>query len=511
MAVAAVLAATVPGCATNPVTGKNELALISTDREIKMGESSYLPAQQMQGGLYTVDPGVTAYVREVGTKLATASGVNLPYEFVVLNSSVPNAWAMPGGKLAVNRGLLTELNSEAELAAVLGHEITHAAGRHGAQAMQRGMLTQVALLGVAIGTSRSEFSQVLVGGAGAAAGLIGLRYGRDAEREADFYGTRYLAKAGYDPMAAVSLQETFVRLSESEGKEQQSWLDGLLASHPASAERVANNRKIAEELKTQGLAGTEIGKERYERAMAALREDAPAYKAADDARKAMSEEKYEEASALVRKAIALEDREASFHGLLGDLERRERDFPAAIKAYDAAIQRDPEYFAYYLGRGVSRKATDPELARSDFERSVKLLPTAIAYNELGAIAEANGDVDQALKLFEAAGQSDSPAGRAARASAMRLDLPRNPGRYVEAHVERDGRGRLLLAVRNPTSVPLTDVAVRVDTLDNRGQQRSGTRTFRRVEPGATEWTVLMQDATAISDARAGVVGARAVE
>ena len=86
-----------------------------------------------------IDPELTKYVNEVGQRLAAVSDRKLPYEFVVINNSVPNAWALPGGKIAVHRGLLIELNSEAELAAVLGHEIVHAAARHGAKGMERGI------------------------------------------------------------------------------------------------------------------------------------------------------------------------------------------------------------------------------------------------------------------------------------------------------------------------------------------------------------------------------------
>ena len=98
------------GCVINPVTGDRELALVSADQEIAIGEQQYEPSQQMQGGEYALDPALTAYVAEVGQKLAAVSDRQLPYEFVVLNSSVPNAWALPGGKIAVNRGLLTELH-----------------------------------------------------------------------------------------------------------------------------------------------------------------------------------------------------------------------------------------------------------------------------------------------------------------------------------------------------------------------------------------------------------------
>ncbi len=140
----ALLAAMVTGCGTNPVTGKKEFQFISTGQEVQIGEQNYAPSRQSQGGDLTVLPELTAYVSEVGQKLAAVSDRDLPYEFVVLNSSVPNAWALPGGKIAVNRGLLTTLENEAELAAVLGHEIVHAAARHGAKAQERGAFMQTA-------------------------------------------------------------------------------------------------------------------------------------------------------------------------------------------------------------------------------------------------------------------------------------------------------------------------------------------------------------------------------
>ena len=131
----------IAGCAVNPVTGKQELSLTSAEREVAIGSEQYVPAQQSQGGDYVVDPALTAYVSRVGQKLAAVSDrPELPYEFVVLNNDVPNAWALPGGKIAVNRGLLTKLKSESELAAVLGHEIVHAAARHGAKQMDKQLI-----------------------------------------------------------------------------------------------------------------------------------------------------------------------------------------------------------------------------------------------------------------------------------------------------------------------------------------------------------------------------------
>ena len=110
----------VSGCAVNPVTGERELSLVTPQQELDIGAKQYLPSQQMQGGLYRVDPAVGQYVSDIGNRVAVTSGVALPYEFVVLNNSIPNAWALPGGKIAINRGLLVALDNEAELAAVLG-------------------------------------------------------------------------------------------------------------------------------------------------------------------------------------------------------------------------------------------------------------------------------------------------------------------------------------------------------------------------------------------------------
>jgi len=272
------------GCSVNPVTGDRDFMLVSGEQELAMGLQQYVPMQQSQGGPYDVDPALTAYVENVGQKLAAASDVKLPYEFVVLNNSVPNAWALPGGKIAINRGLLTELNSEAELAAVLGHEVVHAAARHSAQQMSRGMMTQGLVLATTVAASDSGYGDLAAMGAGLAGQLTLSRYGRDAELESDKYGMRYMSKAGYDPQGAVTLQETFVRLSEGH---EQDWMSGLFASHPPSEERVKENRLRASKLP----AGGELGTERYAAAMKKTMAAKPAYEAYDKGRKALGKKR----------------------------------------------------------------------------------------------------------------------------------------------------------------------------------------------------------------------------
>lgn len=406
------------GCVTNPVTGQTEVGFVSTAQQIAIGEEQYGPAQQMQGGLYTVDPGLTDYVSSVGKRVAGFSGIDLPYQFVVLNNSVPNAWALPGGKLAVNRGLLTELRNEAELAAVLGHEVTHAAARHGAKQIERSYVLQGALAATAIGLHGSALGNTVMQSAQMAATLINTKYGRDAEREADYYGTRMMAKAGYDPYAAVTLQETFLKLSEGH---ESSWVEGLFASHPPSAERVANNRALVESLRAEGFEDGEYGADRYQAATRKLRADKEAYAKADKAKQALNNDELDKALGLVEQAIDAENAEPSFHGLRGDIRYQQKRFDDAVTNYTRAIERDDHYYAYYLGRGMAYvQQGNRAKAKVDLNASVELLPTTIAYLELGKIAEAEGDLQLAARYYEAAGQSPGAVGDEARARLARL-------------------------------------------------------------------------------------------
>jgi len=456
------------GCAVNPVTGERELALVPESTELELGAEQYAPSRQMQGGDYVTEPAITAYVSEVGQRLASVSDRQLPYEFKVINDSTPNAWALPGGKIAVNRGLLTELNSEAELAAVLGHEIVHAAARHGAKGMERGLLMQGAVMAVGMASANSEYSRMAVGGASLAAGLIGQKYSRDAEREADYYGMQYLARAGYDPQAAVDLQETFVRLAEGRN---QNWLAGLFASHPPSPERVAANRETARQLR----AGGEIGRERYHQVMASLLAAGEAYAAYDAGRAALADGQTEQALDQAEKALSQVPEEALFHSLRGDIRLQQGRYRDAVTNYDRAIARNPGYFHFYLQRGLARDKLDQrDAAYADLNRSTELLPTATALNALGNLAQRRGELPQAKQYYRAASGSDTEAGQAAALSLARLDLADNPGQYLSVRFGEGKQGELLAQVQNTTGLPVTDVAVALAFTDPNGRRQQRT-------------------------------------
>lgn len=438
-------------CAVNPVTGKNELSFVTEAEEISIGREQYLPSQQSQGGLYQVDPELNHYVNEVGMRIANVSDRRLPYEFVVLNNSVPNAWALPGGKIAVNRGLLLKLDNEAELAAVLSHEIVHTAARHGAKLMQRGVILQGAITATTIGVSDSDYGNYIVGGAQLGGQLLTQRYGRTAELESDYYGIQYMAKAGYDPTAAISLQQTFVELSA--GKDS-NWLAGLFSSHPPSQERVDKNRATVAALSPQLRSDLELGLDRYQKQIAYLKQKQPAYSAFDQANTLAANNELDSALGLVNKAIHEEPAEPRFYGLKADIYFEKKQYRLANTYYDQALKLDPEYFEYYLGRGLSMsKLGQKDAAKRDLQHSNELLPTAIAMNALGRLSLATGDTRSAKNYFQNAMNARGETGARARDAFTRLDLPDNPARYISAEPYLSG-GVLVARVSNRTRLTI---------------------------------------------------------
>ena len=408
------LLALLSGCATNPVTGDSSMIFMPESWDRQVGAQQYAPSVQSQGGEYNVDEGLTRYVSEVGQRLAQHADLQLDYEFTVLNSDVPNAWALPGGKIAINRGLLTQLNSEAELAAVLGHEIVHAAARHGAQAQSRGTLLSGAVVAAGIASRNSKYAQLAGLGAGLGAQLISTRYGREAELESDEYGIRYMVAAGYDPQGAVDLQETFVRLSEGRN---QDWLSGLFASHPPSRERLQKNRQLAASLPPGG----ELGELHYQQQLQTLLKSKDAYASAAAARQALQAGNLREAERLARAALRVEPRESRFYGLLGDISQAQQRDTQAERYYDQAIQRDPDWFYFPLARGELRQSMNKLAgARADLQRSLQLLPTGIGYYQLGVLEKRSGNRDLAIRYLQTAQQAGGEVAKRATAELQTM-------------------------------------------------------------------------------------------
>jgi len=484
---AVALSVLLTACGVNPVTKKKEIQFVSEAQELQIGEKNYSPTRQGEGGDLTVLPELTTYVNGVGQKLAAVSDRKLPYEFVVLNNSVPNAWALPGGKIAVNRGLLYELQNEAELAAVLGHEIVHAAARHGAKAQERGTMMQIGMqaaqIGAAVGGIDPNLANLALQGAGTGLQMIQMKYGRDQELESDHYGMKYMKAAGYDPQGAVTLQETFVRLSQAGGQKQQNWLEGMFASHPPSEERVQKNKEYAQKLGPGG----ELGAEPFKVAMQKLRQMKPAYDKYDQAAAAAQKKDFATAKSLLGDAVKSLPSEGSFQVLLGQIALAEKQPQTAANHFDKAMQLSPNYFASHLGAGIAQvQLGNKQKAEQYLVRSTQLLPTAPAAYYLGNFARDRGDTEAARQYYQAAASSDSSFGKAAAAEFTKMDLPQNPGNYLAAGGQLDSQGQVMVVVQNRSQVPLSGIQVTPVLVDGAGrivQQGNPVQIQSVVKPG----------------------------
>ena len=250
------LSLVVAACATNPVTGKRELSLVSEQQEIQMGQEG---AQQVAQEIGLInDQALQNYVQGVGAALAAKSErPNLPWTFRVVDDPSPNAFALPGGFIFVTRGLLDLMNNEAELASVVGHEIGHVTARHSVQQMSQ---QQVAQLALGVGSILSPTVAQFGGVASQGLGLLFLKYGRDDERQADDLGFRYALGQGYDVRYMDDVFRSLQRLGEAS---KQSPLPTWLATHPGEAERIQTIDAKLAALQPNQLANAKVNAQGY--------------------------------------------------------------------------------------------------------------------------------------------------------------------------------------------------------------------------------------------------------
>ncbi len=400
----------VTACGTNPVTGKQQITFMSQAQEISLGRQQYGPSQQSQGGTYVIDKSLNTYVNNVGQRLAKRSAQpNLPYEFIVLNNDVPNAWALPGGKIAINRGLLVLLEDEAQLAAVLAHEVVHAAARHGAEQhatnLGIGLLSTIAQTQTKSGIVRQGLG---IGTRGAQA-----FYSRANELESDHYGINYMVAEGYDPYGAVELQQTLLSLSKGGSSDL---LSEFFASHPPSQERITKNRQRA-----QTLPKGKRNKAAFLKATRQLRKDKAAYEKHQAALKAAGEKNWTQALSFVNQSINRQPREARFYITKGRLLSRDDKNKQALNAFNKSVSLEPGYFESHLRRGMlHHKMAHYQKAKQDLSTSHGLLPVQASSFFLGEIAERNNNRQQAIQFYQQAAQAGGEMGKQAAARMQKL-------------------------------------------------------------------------------------------
>lgn len=254
------------GCAANPATGGTDLVFMSEEEELKLGrELNQVILKEIKP--YD-NPALQRYVQEIGDRV-TRSGhrTDLVYRFQLLDSPQVNAFALPGGYIYIYRGLLTYLNSEAELAAVLGHEAGHVTARHAVRQHRNGVLAQILATAVAIQTGSQPYADLtsLIGGAAMSG------YGREMELEADRLGAEYLARAGYDIDAMLRVIEVLKNQEEVEKvrakteNREPAVYHGIFATHPKNDDRLKTVVRAAQSL--QSGPTPRIGREDFLRAV----------------------------------------------------------------------------------------------------------------------------------------------------------------------------------------------------------------------------------------------------
>lgn len=245
------LLAALTGCAGNPATGGASVVVMSESKEAKIGQEMYAEIQK-EGAIYD-DRELQDYVNRVGQRLvANSDRPDLPFTFTVIDSPDLNAFATPGGYVYIHRGLLAYLDSEAELAGVLGHEIAHVTARHAARQRAGSLTTQVLAVTAGVLTGSRDIMD--------SAGMYGTElvrgYGREHELEADGLGARYMYLSGYEPDALLNVigvlkdQEQYQRVRAKAGGKPAGTYHGLYATHPRNDQRLQTVIRAASELDT---------------------------------------------------------------------------------------------------------------------------------------------------------------------------------------------------------------------------------------------------------------------
>mgnify|MGYP005620632265 CR=1 FL=1 len=293
-------AGVVTGCAINPVTGRRQLMLMSQAEEIAL-DKAHSPHQFSADYGASQDSALNQYIAKIGTSLAALSHrPEMPYSFRTVNAVYINAYAFPGGSIALTRGIVLSLDDEAQLAALLGHEIGHVNARHTATRMTKQILLGTALfLGTSAIATKNEKAAPWVAALGSiGAGALLAHYSRDDEREADALGLEYMKRVQYDPQGMVGLMDLLRSLSSY----KPNALEKMFSTHPMSEERYRTAVKAAAE-SDSATTGKIRNRERFMDRTANLRKLRPVIENLQNGQKEMAGEKYSAADGILRGTV----------------------------------------------------------------------------------------------------------------------------------------------------------------------------------------------------------------
>jgi predicted Zn-dependent protease len=348
----------VAGCAVNPVTGESQLMLVSEDQEIGIDRKN--SPHQFSADYGTLqDKALNNYIEQTGLKMAAKTHrPQMPYSFQGVNATYVNAYAFPGGSIACTRGILLELENEAELAALMGHELGHVNARHTAEQMSKSILASAAVSGLAIyagyenrtlGTLASSLGSI-------GAGALLAKYSRDNEREADALGMEYMVRSGYRPEGMIGLMDMLRGMSRRE----PSVIELMFATHPMSDERYETAVETAQTDYSFAKV-LPLHRERYMDHTAYLRYMKEAIHEMQKGEKAMAKKGFPEAEGHFRHALKLAPDDYAALVMMSKCQMAQGRYEEARHYAQLAKQTYPsEAQAYHLS-GISR------LLQNDFD------------------------------------------------------------------------------------------------------------------------------------------------
>lgn len=361
------------GCSVNPTTGKRQLMLMSASEERNI-DQQHAP-HQLSGDYGVVqDKVLQTYVADLGQRIGSLSHrPEMSYSCHALNANYINAYAFPGGTMGVTRGILLSMESEAELAALIGHEVGHVAARHTAQRMTKQTLAGIAVAGagIALGSQTNNTTTALaLGLGGIAAGALLASYSRSDERQADSLGVEYMTRAGYSPDGMVDLMNMLQNLS---GR-QPSMIEQMFSSHPMSDERYRDAQREA-----TGRYGQHrnlpMHRERYMDNTASLRRIKPAIEQQQRAETLLGQGKHAEAITALESSLKIAPRDYTGLVMLGKAWMMQEQYAKARPYLQQAIEVYPqEAQAQHLDGVVALQQKQPDVALNRFQTYQRLLP-----------------------------------------------------------------------------------------------------------------------------------------
>lgn len=360
------------GCATNPVTGRSQFMLVSESWEIQVDQQN--SPHQFSADYGTIqDPSLNAYIQQVGSGMVLHTHrPQLPYSFRVLNANYINAYTFPGGSIAATRGILLSLESEAELAGLLGHELGHVNARHTAQQASKGMLTQTIVggLSVYLGSKKEGYGDIAAQLGMLGAGALLARYSRDNEREADSLGMSYMVKSGYGTSGFIDL----MAMLNSLHKGGSNAVSLLFATHPMSQERYDTAVRMASG-EFSNARSQPLYRDRYMDHTASLRKIKPAIELFEKGEEAVAKEDYAAAESALTQGLKLAPSDYAGLVIMAKCKLSQEKYDQALRYSEKAKRAYPqEAQANHLSGFAKIKLKKFDEAVADFTAYETKLP-----------------------------------------------------------------------------------------------------------------------------------------